>query len=103
MRSKPPVEPPKIGLGVFGFNFGALHAAGAAGVAGADSPPSARTIADAARLEVTDRRSARTAVGATACRAERENIGGGCVSLTDARCGRWAVERGEGGRARAGD
>jgi len=78
LRSKPPVDPPKIGLGVFGFNFGALQAAGAAGLAGADSPPSARTIADAARLVVTDRRSARTAaVGATACRAARENIGGG--------------------------
>jgi hypothetical protein len=34
------VDPPKIGLGAFGFNFGALHLAEAA----LASAPSARTI-----------------------------------------------------------
>ena len=34
------MDPPKIGLGAFGFNFGALHLA----EAGLASAPSARTI-----------------------------------------------------------
>ena len=33
LRNNPPVDPPKIGLGVLGFNFGAVHTAGAAGAA----------------------------------------------------------------------
>ena len=40
LRRRPPVDPPKIGLGAFGFNFGALHLAEAA----LASAPSARTI-----------------------------------------------------------
>ena len=47
------MEPPKIGDGVFGFNFGAVHAAGAAGAAFAPSA-SARIAVD--RRAVVDRR-----------------------------------------------
>ena len=41
LRSNPPVDPPKIGLGVFGLSLGAVHGAGAA--AGAAAFSSART------------------------------------------------------------
>ena len=47
------MEPPKIGDGVFGFNFGAVHAFGAAGAAFAPSA-SARIAVD--RRAVVDRR-----------------------------------------------
>jgi len=49
------VEPPKIGLGVFGFNFGALHTTGVSATAGFPACPSAArttTTADAGRRDV---------------------------------------------------
>ena len=50
------MEPPKIGDGVFGFNFGAVHAAGAAGAAFAPSASARITVAVDRRARV-DRRA----------------------------------------------
>ena len=55
LRNNPPVDPPKIGLGVLGFNFGAVHTAGAAGAAS--------FAASAARITLVRARDARDARG----------------------------------------
>ena len=53
LRSNPPVDPPKIGLGVFGLSLGAVHGAGAAAAAAFSS---ARTTRAAPREEEDARR-----------------------------------------------
>ena len=60
LRSNPPVDPPKIGLGVFGLSLGAVHGAGAAGAAAAFS--SARTTRCVPREEGARRVVARGVV-----------------------------------------
>jgi len=70
LRSNPPVDPPKIGLGVFGLSLGAVQTAGAA----ADAFSSARTTRAAPREEDARRVVARGVTRTWEEVAERLNM-----------------------------
>lgn len=77
MRNNPPVDPPKIGLGVLGFNFGAVHTAGAAGAA--SFAASAARITLVARDARDARRGVAIALVVAAYDAEADMANMSCV------------------------
>ena len=99
LRSNPPVDPPKIGLGVFGLSFGAVQTAGAAAAAAFSS---ARTTSAAPRREEDARRVVARGVTTRTWEevAERLNM---FENENASRCAdRWTTRaRGEGDRSRA--